>query len=573
MALAKYREDIQEEFIEHNKDKDFSFYAPSISNKTPFLNEIKLPKYACPFCIERYETYCNLSSHLEEKHNRSKAVFLVNGEIIKEDLTVKKLKSIQARIYGIKPVQCHIISMDEDLEIASTTLDSHNIEVDFSKLLQRQIIKRIKLLLKTENQEEEYIVTQKLNIHDAKINKDLYKSKFFIEEVTSEIYKLAEYRIFLSLLINEKDKDGIEMLMEKISDQLVDLSSNNEELIDFCLFYSLSQNKNIKDIAYNNLNNKDYYAYCQLIAILNYNLDEAVEYESKIGKKDSDFQIGCALLLAILQNDSASIKYFEEQYKGIGILNNLISCLIFIYSACPTSSIYSSSYNEIKDFQNIPLIQDIMNIISTYKATTLLSDSAYTHFNLISPFVCFLKIQQTENDEIRNKIAKSGIKRFNNCEWFYKNASLYLSNEWLETRLTKKMPELYWNMVNKLNQKKEIPYTTSFINKIKNSNNICIKAIGNPFSVGCSCFVLSVDGYNIMLDCGIRPDKTDETAYPDFSKCNSDIDIIIISHAHIDHSGAIMRAHSLWPNATILMTRETKAYLEPMFHSMIVEDE
>uniref|UniRef100_A0A673HJ44 Integrator complex subunit 11 n=1 Tax=Sinocyclocheilus rhinocerous TaxID=307959 RepID=A0A673HJ44_9TELE len=63
--------------------------------------------------------------------------------------------------------------------------------------------------------------------------------------------------------------------------------------------------------------------------------------------------------------------------------------------------------------------------------------------------------------------------------------------------------------------------------------------------VGRSCILVSIGGKNIMLDCGMHMGYNDDRRFPDFSYITQNgrltefLDCVIISHFHLDHSGAL----------------------------------
>jgi len=79
------------------------------------------------------------------------------------------------------------------------------------------------------------------------------------------------------------------------------------------------------------------------------------------------------------------------------------------------------------------------------------------------------------------------------------------------------------------------------------SNWIRITALGGFREVGRSCLLLQTDESNILLDCGVNVASEDPTkAYPYLSSpefkyilSSDELDAIIISHAHLDHSGFV----------------------------------
>jgi len=82
---------------------------------------------------------------------------------------------------------------------------------------------------------------------------------------------------------------------------------------------------------------------------------------------------------------------------------------------------------------------------------------------------------------------------------------------------------------------------------------------GGSGEVGASCYLVQIDGKNILLDCGIRLTSSKD-ALPDFRLLQESggIDAIIVSHAHTDHTGALPAISRQFPNALIYMTHMSK---------------
>lgn len=90
--------------------------------------------------------------------------------------------------------------------------------------------------------------------------------------------------------------------------------------------------------------------------------------------------------------------------------------------------------------------------------------------------------------------------------------------------------------------------------------------LGGGNEVGASAYYLSIDGMNILLDCGAR--LRGEELYPDYERLLremtdfSEINLIVISHGHYDHIGSFAKIAALACNAEIVMTKDTKSLIE-----------
>lgn len=97
-------------------------------------------------------------------------------------------------------------------------------------------------------------------------------------------------------------------------------------------------------------------------------------------------------------------------------------------------------------------------------------------------------------------------------------------------------------------------------------SSIKVTPLGAGQDVGRSCILLSINGKNVMLDCGMHMGYQDDRKFPDFSFITRDgtltehIDCVIISHFHLDHCGALpYMSEMVGYNGPIYMTQPTKA--------------
>lgn len=565
MGWAKYYEDnvrISEERMYMNS----SFSTPVIS----------APRFNCPYCYCGFSTYSGMVEHIVKEHSNQYAFFIVNGAILKtEELEIARIQEIKAINYGSTEVKISVI-INEDTLLINSDLNSHNKMLDVTRFIAGHIAKSITLLIETPLEQRKYTITQSLDIHgvnDRMLNNGLYKSRYFFDEVSNGNFRIPEYRILLSILATENDLDTAEMVIEKVNSE-ADYDGIDAEIVsDFYLYYSLMTGYTSDDIISRVLPNKYPRAYKMLHALLEYDFESAEQERIAIGKTSSNFEIGVCLLLSYLKGNEADITYYESQYSGAGILRDIIATLHHIINDS-IDDIEKSIKDIIPQFYNFyeyPLIRDIINIYSAIARNTELSNEAYTRFNTISPLVCAIKIMQTENEELRQKYLKSAVKRFSDVEWFFVFGSAYLDATWSANRITKKIPDIYWRYVQRENETLRLSLSKNLLEEAEIQPDIEIMPLGSAVGAGCSCFVLSCNGFNILLDAGIYPSGKGEDAYPRFELFSKPIDAIVISHAHLDHSGAIIRAHSIWPDAPIITTTATKALLEPFLHDIAVQ--
>lgn len=84
-----------------------------------------------------------------------------------------------------------------------------------------------------------------------------------------------------------------------------------------------------------------------------------------------------------------------------------------------------------------------------------------------------------------------------------------------------------------------------------------LKFCGGANEVGASCILVQVQNKNILLDCGMRM-SSDPIPDLDIIKKSGGLDLIIISHAHMDHIGTLPIISNEYPNAKIIMTHMSK---------------
>ncbi|GIX07731.1 MAG: hypothetical protein KatS3mg115_2134 [Candidatus Poribacteria bacterium] len=91
-------------------------------------------------------------------------------------------------------------------------------------------------------------------------------------------------------------------------------------------------------------------------------------------------------------------------------------------------------------------------------------------------------------------------------------------------------------------------------------------ALGGAYEVGASCHLLQIAGKNIVLDAGLRPNRRGTESLPDLDLLEQltggQVDLVLVSHAHMDHIGALPLLHAQYPLAPIYASRATRRLME-----------
>ncbi|MEX2044676.1 MAG: MBL fold metallo-hydrolase [Opitutus sp.] len=86
--------------------------------------------------------------------------------------------------------------------------------------------------------------------------------------------------------------------------------------------------------------------------------------------------------------------------------------------------------------------------------------------------------------------------------------------------------------------------------------------------IGANSLFIQLGSLKILVDCGLNPKKVGRAAAPDFTPLRGlTLDLIIITHCHLDHIGSlpvVMREH---PDTPVIMTLSSRMLIERMLHN------
>lgn len=88
-------------------------------------------------------------------------------------------------------------------------------------------------------------------------------------------------------------------------------------------------------------------------------------------------------------------------------------------------------------------------------------------------------------------------------------------------------------------------------------------ALGGGDEIGANCYLISIDDFNLILDCGLHPRKKGKEMFPDLDRIKDlNVNDLIISHAHTDHVGSLPYLLKYFPHINIHCTKATLSAIE-----------
>jgi len=88
--------------------------------------------------------------------------------------------------------------------------------------------------------------------------------------------------------------------------------------------------------------------------------------------------------------------------------------------------------------------------------------------------------------------------------------------------------------------------------------------------IGAHCYLLELDGCRVVLDAGTHPKRSGLATLPRIDDLQpGTVDALLLSHAHLDHSGALPVLAREQPGARILMSEATRVLADALLHNSV----
>lgn len=100
-------------------------------------------------------------------------------------------------------------------------------------------------------------------------------------------------------------------------------------------------------------------------------------------------------------------------------------------------------------------------------------------------------------------------------------------------------------------------------------STVTFTAIGGGAEIGANSYLISANGHDVLIDCGLHPKKEGNEALPNLRLLKQPPEAIIVSHGHIDHCGAVPYALREYPSAACYATQPTVNIMDRMLHNSV----
>lgn len=558
MGFAKYHEDnlsiIEERMYYKNVPDRLSVVRSTYRSKQPIYSSY------CPFCYCGFTSQKALVDHVFSSHGKSyEFIYLNNNRINEWQCEVSKIYSLKFYCFHDEPK--HIVVTDDfDRKYYIDTI-KNKYEYDLTSILNGKIFSYLKIEIP--GQSKSFEIQQYLDMQGASIENILqnrYVSRLFDMQISNNLLKVQECLIYMKMLIHETE--DATPFIQRIDSFHFDYSRDLTELF---WYYGLYR----QEYDHSLVSDKDgkFSLWTILEYLLNGEFRKAGELLSHESRTDND-AIGLRLIHALLVNDHMTFAFNNMNYKPYGIIGNLVRILSSIYEY--ENSIREGIEIDIKEislFDSYPVVKALVNYFDAVAGRCQLQKKSYDLLHAVGGIIAVLYCRGLDNNEIVDKVMKSNAKLHPNSQ-LIKNVALDKNFAWIGNRISVCDGEAYRRKLKEESERKNMDFSSRFLDMFPYDDEISITPLGGEMDIGASCFVISYKGYNIMIDVGLNPKKRDDASYPLLDMWDGRVDLILLSHAHIDHSGGIPKAHAMWEDARILMTKPTKVFLKYIYSDM-----
>lgn len=99
---------------------------------------------------------------------------------------------------------------------------------------------------------------------------------------------------------------------------------------------------------------------------------------------------------------------------------------------------------------------------------------------------------------------------------------------------------------------------------------ITFTSLCSASEIGANSYLLEMDSTRLVLDAGVHPKKEGNASKPRIDLIgDAGVDAVFVTHAHLDHIGALPLYQDAYPRAEVIMTRGTAEVGKAMLHNSV----
>ncbi|MBI4881995.1 MAG: MBL fold metallo-hydrolase, partial [Planctomycetes bacterium] len=96
-----------------------------------------------------------------------------------------------------------------------------------------------------------------------------------------------------------------------------------------------------------------------------------------------------------------------------------------------------------------------------------------------------------------------------------------------------------------------------------------ITFLGGASEIGASAALVEIGGLRVLVDAGVRQGQAERGPLPGMEPLEAGVDAVLLTHAHLDHSGALPLVHREFPHAPVIATAPTRDILSILLHDAV----
>lgn len=113
------------------------------------------------------------------------------------------------------------------------------------------------------------------------------------------------------------------------------------------------------------------------------------------------------------------------------------------------------------------------------------------------------------------------------------------------------------------------PKAGAYNKNVKSYRTLTFTPCGGGREIGANSFAVQLNGFHVLLDCGVHPKKEGVASLPDLSVLSRAPDAALVSHGHVDHCGALPELLRRFPGVPIHATQATVSVMDRMLHNSV----